>query len=70
MSRLKDKYTSEVAPALQETFRYKSTMQVPHLEKIVLNMSTALKPFTSALTKAAAVLSRQGTLFTTKKSRL
>jgi len=38
MSRLKDKYTSEVAPALQETFRYKSTMQVPHLEKIVLNM--------------------------------
>ncbi len=38
MSRLKDKYTSEVAPALQETFRYKSTMQVPKVEKIVLNM--------------------------------
>ncbi len=38
MSRLKDKYTSEVAPALQETFRYKSTMQIPKVEKIVLNM--------------------------------
>ena len=38
MARLKDKYTSEVAPALQETFRYKSTMQIPRLEKIVLNM--------------------------------
>ena len=38
MARLKDKFTSEVAPALQETFRYKSTMQIPHLEKIVLNM--------------------------------
>jgi large subunit ribosomal protein L5 len=38
MSRLKDKYASEVAPALQETFRYKSVMQVPKVEKIVLNM--------------------------------
>ncbi len=38
MSRLKDKYSSEVAPALQETFHYKSPMQIPHLEKIVLNM--------------------------------
>lgn len=38
MSRLKEKYTSEVAPALQETFSYKSAMQIPRLEKIVLNM--------------------------------
>jgi large subunit ribosomal protein L5 len=38
MSRLKDRYTSEVAPALQETFSYKSVMQIPRLEKIVLNM--------------------------------
>lgn len=38
MSRLKDKYTSEVVPALQETFKYKSVMQIPKLEKIVLNM--------------------------------
>ena len=38
MSRLKDKYVNEVAPALQEEFKYKSCMQIPKLEKIVLNM--------------------------------
>ena len=38
MSRLKDKYVNEVAPALQEEFKYKSVMQIPKLEKIVLNM--------------------------------
>ena len=38
MSRLKDKYVKEVAPALQEEFKYKSCMQIPKLEKIVLNM--------------------------------
>ena len=38
MSRLKDKYTSEVAPALKETFKYSSTMQIPKIEKIILNM--------------------------------
>ena len=38
MSRLKDKYLKEVAPALQEEFKYKSCMQIPKLEKIVLNM--------------------------------
>lgn len=38
MSRLKDKYLEEAVPALQQTFQYKSRMQVPRLEKIVLNM--------------------------------
>lgn len=38
MARLKDKYTKEAAPALQTTFKYKSPMQIPKLEKIVLNM--------------------------------
>ena len=38
MSRLKDKYVNEVAPALNEKFGYKSVMQIPKLEKIVLNM--------------------------------
>ena len=38
MSRLKEKYTSEIAPALREAFGYKSVMQIPRLEKIVLNM--------------------------------
>jgi large subunit ribosomal protein L5 len=38
MSRLKDKYLAEVAPSLQQTFKYRSPMQIPKLEKIVLNM--------------------------------
>ncbi len=38
MSRLKDKYNSEVAPALLAAYKYKSPMQIPRLEKIVLNM--------------------------------
>ena len=38
MQRLKEKYLSEVAPALTQTFKYTSTMQVPKIEKIVLNM--------------------------------
>jgi large subunit ribosomal protein L5 len=38
MSRLKDKYNDEAAPALQKAFNYKSAMQTPRLEKIVLNM--------------------------------
>lgn len=38
MARLKDKYLNEVVPAMQEKFKYKSPMQVPKVEKIVLNM--------------------------------
>ena len=35
---LKKKYQEEVAPALMQKFGYKSTMQIPRLEKIVLNV--------------------------------
>lgn len=35
--RLKTKYSAEVVPALQKRFNYKSTMQVPRLEKISIN---------------------------------
>jgi len=35
--RLADKYKNDVAPALQKQFSYKSVMQVPKLQKIVLN---------------------------------
>ena len=37
-SRLKEKYTNEVVPFLVERFKYENIMQVPRLEKIVLNM--------------------------------
>jgi len=35
---LKAKYTAEVAPALMQKFGYKSTMQIPRLDKIVINV--------------------------------
>ncbi|TXC78423.1 50S ribosomal protein L5 [Luteibaculum oceani] len=35
--RLKKTYTEEVVPALQDEFKYKSPMQVPRLEKIILS---------------------------------
>ena len=38
MARLKDLYKSEVAPALMKKFSYKSVMQIPKLEKIVINV--------------------------------
>ena len=37
MARLKEKYVAEVAPALMKKFEYKSTMQIPKIEKIVVN---------------------------------
>ena len=37
-TRLKGKYQAEVVPALQQKFGYKNPMQVPKLEKIVINM--------------------------------
>ncbi len=38
MPQLKDYYHKEVVPKLEETFKYKNIMQVPKLEKVVLNM--------------------------------
>ncbi|MDD2213437.1 MAG: 50S ribosomal protein L5 [Oscillospiraceae bacterium] len=38
MARLKDRYNQEIVPALQETFKYRSPMQIPKLDKIVLNI--------------------------------
>ena len=38
MARLKDKYRAEVVPALKQRFAYKNVMEIPRLEKIVINM--------------------------------
>ena len=38
MARLKDMYKAEVAPALMSKFAYKSPMQIPKLDKIVINV--------------------------------
>ena len=39
-ARLKEMYVKDVAPALMKKFDYKSVMQIPKLEKIVINVST------------------------------
>ncbi|MDO5447986.1 MAG: 50S ribosomal protein L5 [Clostridia bacterium] len=38
MARLKEMYTKEVAPALMKKFEYKRVMQIPKLDKIVINV--------------------------------
>lgn len=38
VARLKTKYDSEVVAKLLETYKYESVMQVPHVEKVVLNV--------------------------------
>ncbi|MDW0110004.1 50S ribosomal protein L5 [Sporosarcina aquimarina] len=38
MSRLKEKFQKEITPALMSKFNYTSVMQVPKVEKIVINM--------------------------------
>mgnify|MGYP003477718298 CR=1 FL=1 len=38
MARLKDKYREEVMPALKQRFGYNNVMEIPRLEKVVINM--------------------------------
>ncbi len=38
MARLKETYKSEVAPALMKKFNYKSVMQIPKLDKVIINI--------------------------------
>ena len=38
MARLRESYKAEIAPKLAEQFKYKSSMQIPKLSKIILNM--------------------------------
>ncbi len=39
--RLKNKYKSEIAPALMQKFNYKSVMQIPKLDKVVINVGSS-----------------------------
>lgn len=56
-NRLYQKYTDEVAPALKEKFQYTSVMQIPKLEKIVLNMGVSdARDNAKAIENSAAVL--------------
>ena len=41
MARLKEQYLQEIAPALMQKFSYKSVMQIPKLEKVVINVGSS-----------------------------
>ncbi|MFZ5966781.1 MAG: 50S ribosomal protein L5 [Bacillota bacterium] len=56
-ARLKEVYKSEISKSLMEKFQYKSVMEIPRLEKIVLNMGLGdAKDNTKALEAAVAEL--------------
>ena len=58
MARLKDKYNSEVVAALQNKFKYTSAMQLPKLEKVVINMGVGeVKENPKAMDSAVSDLS-------------
>ena len=57
MSRLKDQYKAEIVPALTKKFGYENVMQVPKLDKIVINMGVGeAKENPKALESAVADL--------------
>ncbi len=54
MPRLRDKYQSEVIPAMQQKFGYMNVMEVPRLEKVVLNMGVGKAIQNAKILDAAA----------------
>lgn len=71
MARLRDKYQSEVMSAMMEKFGYKNTMEIPKLEKIVVNMGIGdAKDNSKALevaVKELAIITGQKPLITKAK---
>jgi len=53
MNRLKEKYTKEIVPSLMETYKYQSIMEVPKLEKIVVNVGVGDATHNAKLLEAA-----------------
>ncbi len=71
MSRLKELYVNEVAPAMMKKFGYKNVMQIPKLEKIVVNIGAGDSKDNSKLLDAAvselAIITGQQPLITVAK---
>jgi len=73
MSQLKTYYENEAIPQLMETFKYKNIMQVPRLEKIVLNMGMGeaiqnIKLLDSAVAELKLLCGQQPIITRAKKS--
>lgn len=60
MTRLKERYDSEIVPSLQKQFAYKNVMQIPRLEKIVVNMGVGRAGQTGASSSGEAAKELDG----------
>ncbi len=74
MNRLLEKYKTEVAPALNKQFKYKSVMQTPKLVKVVINMgvgdATGNAKFLEDAVKELTQISGQKPLITKAKKSI
>ncbi|MDK2888737.1 large subunit ribosomal protein L5 [Desulfofundulus australicus DSM 11792] len=73
MPRLKDKYKNEVVKAMMQKFGYKNPMQVPRLEKVVINMGVGeaahnSKAMDAAVSDLAAISGQRPVITRAKKS--
>ena len=73
MARLKDFYVSDVAPAMMKKFGYKSVMQIPKLEKVVINVGAGeakdnAKVIDAIMTDLAAITGQKPIICRAKKS--
>ncbi|ABU60047.1 MAG: 50S ribosomal protein L5 [Roseiflexus castenholzii] len=71
--RLKEKYQTEVVPALMQEFQYRSVMQAPRLEKIVLNIGLGeaiqnSKALDAATSDLAAIAGQKPVITRARKS--
>ncbi len=73
MSQLKEYYGTEVVPKLVDTFQYKNRMEIPKLDKIVLNMGLGdaihnIKIIDSAVEELKAISGQKPVITRSKKS--
>jgi large subunit ribosomal protein L5 len=73
MNRLKEKFNKEISPALMSKFNYKSVMEVPKLEKIVINMGVGdavanAKSLDNAVEELALISGQKPVITKAKKS--
>jgi large subunit ribosomal protein L5 len=73
VARLKEKYREEVAPSLKQKFGYENVMQVPRLEKIVINMGLGdckdnSKALETAVTELTTIAGQKPLITKAKKS--
>jgi large subunit ribosomal protein L5 len=73
MARLKELYNKEIIPKLMQDFSYKNIMQVPKLEKIVINMGLGeaiqnVKILDSAVVELATIAGQKAVITKAKKS--